>query len=133
MVEEMPVGKTLKQRTKRYSIKYDSDTTVFRILDLWHPSLETVGLDSEIGDSSEALTVLPYMAFEALLEEADRLGLLSKYISTSSIPASSSNPINKSNKETPVKVQLAKMGIEAILKLVGVAEIDEMLKEYKEK
>jgi hypothetical protein len=128
MVEESPVGKTLKQRTKKYSVRYDSNLGVWRILDLWHPSLETLGPGSEVTDDSEALTLLPHSAFEALLEEANRIGILSKYVDT--VTEREGAPTVKTDK-VPVKVQLAKMGIDAILKLIGVVEVDELIKGKK--
>ena len=49
-------------------------------MDLWSDSLKGLTPDDNVPDDSKALTVLPADAFNALVEEANRLGLLARLV-----------------------------------------------------
>ena len=74
------VGDLLKQQSKRWSVRYDQRSGAWNILDLWHDSLASLSPDAEIPVDSPALKVLSADAFNALIEEANRLGVLSRLV-----------------------------------------------------
>ena len=78
MFSEM--GSLLQQESKRWSARLDVKTGAWEILDLWSDSLKGLTPEDNIPNDSKALTVLPADAFNALVEEANRLGLLARLV-----------------------------------------------------
>ena len=74
------MGSLLQQESKRWSARLDVKTGAWEILDLWSDSLKGLTPDDNVPDDSKALTVLPADAFNALVEEANRLGLLARLV-----------------------------------------------------
>lgn len=74
------MGDLLKQTSKRWATKRDPRSGAWRIVDLWHDAIAAIGPDDEIPENCPALTILPADAFDSLISEADRLGLLVKYV-----------------------------------------------------
>jgi len=72
------VGDLLRQQSKRWAVQFKPKEGTWEILDLWHESLKSLVPDSPIPNDSPALTILPADAFDALIHEADRLGILAK-------------------------------------------------------
>jgi len=71
----MTLGNILRERDEQYISNRDASGT-WRILDTWHEELKTIGPEDEVGDSSEAVTVLSEGAFISLMKEAGRTGIL---------------------------------------------------------
>lgn len=66
---------------KRYAVKYDTSTDVWRILDLWHESLTNISdIDQEMPDGHPAMVVLPGRAVISIMEEIERLGWQQKSV-----------------------------------------------------
>lgn len=74
------MGDLLQQESSRWKTRLDVRTGSWEILDLWHDSLKGLTPEDNIPDDSKALTVLPADAFNALVEEANRLGLLTRLV-----------------------------------------------------
>ena len=70
----MTLGNILRERDEQYISNRDASGT-WRILDTWHEELKTIGPEDEVGDSSDAVTVLSEGAFISLMKEAGRAGI----------------------------------------------------------
>lgn len=80
------MGDLLKNRAKHWSVRYNETTGSWEILDLWSESLAGLTSNSEIPSDSPALKVLSADAFNALVEEADRLGVLARLVGPRPLP-----------------------------------------------
>lgn len=76
----MPLGDMLRETIQQYVIKHDSKTGVWRILNTWHEAIRGLDLEADLPDEHPALTILPGVAFQNLVEEAHRLGVLQNVI-----------------------------------------------------
>ena len=77
----MTLGNILRERDEQYISNRDASGT-WRILDTWHEELKTIGPEDEVGDSSEAVTVISEGAFISLMREAGRSGILDNVSNT---------------------------------------------------
>jgi len=70
---------SFKDSLSRFRANFNYETGVWRIYDLWHDDLaQYSGLDDDIPDTSPAVTILSEGMFNAVINEADRLGILGK-------------------------------------------------------
>lgn len=139
----MPVGKTLQQAEKRFAAKRDARTGAWRIIDLWHPDLESRELTDDIPDDSPAMTILSEEAFNTIFSEAERLNLLPKLASSQGFDEERERyetqleDLGKLNDELNEKLarvkdapqltekyRLKKDSIDAILKVIGVDALE---------
>lgn len=74
------VGESLRQGAQRWKARYNPTTGAWHLLDLWHESLASMSPDDAIPDGSPALRVVQADAFEAVLDEAKRIGVLSRWV-----------------------------------------------------
>jgi len=74
------MGDLLHQQGKQYSVRYDPRSGAWHILNLWHDSLASLSPSDEVPIDSPALKILPADAFNALIEEANRLGVLARFV-----------------------------------------------------
>ena len=72
----MVMGNALRDRDVQYVASKDDTTHTWRILNTWSDELKTLGVEDEVPDDSEAVTVLTEGEFIALIKEAARLGVL---------------------------------------------------------
>ena len=72
----MVIGNALRDRDVQYVAGKDETTHTWRILNTWSDELKTLGVEDEVPDDSEAVTVLTEGEFIALIKEAARLGVL---------------------------------------------------------
>ena len=102
------MGDLLKQQAKHWAVRYDERTGSWEILDLWHLSLASLSPDDEVPDDSPALKILPADAFTTLLSEADRLGILTRWVGPKVRPP-----------EEVKKIESEQVGLEVALKQAG--------------
>lgn len=70
------VSSIIRQVGKRYAANYDKKGKFWRIIDLSHEDISGMDFESDIPDSHPAVTILPEMAFIALVDEARALGFI---------------------------------------------------------
>jgi len=108
------LGDLLKQQSKRWAVKYDARSGAWHILDLWHESLASLTPESEVPIDSPALRVLSGDAFNALVEEANRLGVLARFVGPTAARTKSGveEPVKGESKEFyRFKVRMEALGI----------------------
>ena len=94
------IGALLKQQGKRWSVRYDARSGAWHVLDLWSDSLASLTPESEVPIDSPALKVLPADAFNALMDEANRLGMLARLVGPSQPKAGEvAAPVKSGDKE----------------------------------
>lgn len=71
------VGQYLKTGDDQYVASRDDATRTWRILDLWNPTIATLGPEDDVPDDGPAVQVLTEGAFIALVKEAGRTGAIS--------------------------------------------------------
>ncbi len=132
----MAIGKTFQETGEHYSIVFDSRTGVWRILDLWSPTLESKDYPDDIPDTDPAVTLLNQAAFEALMKEVKRLGIASKISggegSTGQLkaetPSKGSGKITVNTKGEE-RFRLVNTAMNNIIKLVGMGLVDSEVEE----
>ena len=72
----MPAGEQLRQRVQQFAAKFDDTGHVWRVLDTWDKSLESLGAEDEIPDTHQAMTLLPMAAMIEVVRAAEELNLL---------------------------------------------------------
>ena len=72
----MPAGEQLRQRVQQFVAKFDDAAHVWRVLDTWDKSLESLGAEDEIPDTHQAMTLLPMSAMIEVVRAAEELNLL---------------------------------------------------------
>ena len=126
----MAIGKTFQQLEKRFSAKFDELTSTWVILDLWHPSLENLDPEDDLAEDSAAMMHLHEEALLALLNEANRIGRLKRYLPTVQIPMEADKVSQRELTTEPSRdpqVDLKKYVANALLRLAisgDIAEID---------
>ena len=72
----MPAGEQLRQRVQQFAAKFDDTGHVWRVLDTWDKTLESLGAEDEIPDTHQAMTLLPMSAMIEVVRAAEELNLL---------------------------------------------------------
>tara|TARA_R110000765_G_scaffold118780_1_gene213350 strand:- start:83 stop:565 length:483 start_codon:yes stop_codon:yes gene_type:complete len=72
----MPAGEQLRQRVQQFAAKFDDTGHVWRVLDTWDKTLESLGAEDEIPDTHQAMTLLPMAAMIEVVRAAEELNLL---------------------------------------------------------
>ena len=72
----MPAGEQLRQRVQQFVAKFDDAAHVWRVLDTWDKSLESLGAEDEIPDTHQAMTLLPMAAMIEVVRAAEELNLV---------------------------------------------------------
>ena len=109
---------------KRYRVKYDKVTDVWRVLDLWDESLTTISdVDAILPDDHPALKVLSGATVTAILREVERLGWGER-----SIPRDEgiAEEIIGEEEITSIGNELEKHAIDTIAKIVGLKGISKL-------
>lgn len=117
----MAIGEIAKQTGKRYRVRLDRKLGVWRILDSWHPKITGLDLADDVDDDNEALTVIPNEAIMEILSEMERLGIVQSQLPSQ--PTSVPQSVTKLSSSAPDKLKVAEMGINAIIKIVGISDI----------
>lgn len=145
---ESSITGLFKDKLERYAAVYTQETGLWRICDRWHEDLLKYGdiENDEIPDSSPAITLIPDMAFTALINEAKRIGIAQRYIASIPDPkngeaeAAATGKIMlmekriaeleqqlREKESTPIfteQYHTRKQAMETVLKLAGMAEVN---------
>jgi hypothetical protein len=138
----MPAGEQLRQRVQQFVAKFDDAAHVWRVLDTWDKSLESLGAEDEIPDTHQAMTLLPMAAMIEVVRAAEELNLLEhmfggvpeadlveaqeqlQFSRTAPAKNSEESPVVKEVLSDQSQVTLA--AIEALTKITGQSHIDKV-------
>lgn len=121
----MAIGKTFQQMEKRFSARFNELTSTWTILDLWHPSLETLDPSEELPEDSGAVIHLNEDALITVLNEATRIGRLKRYLPMQGVSEVSKETPRESEVDRNPQTDLKKYVVNALLRLAVSGDIAE--------
>ena len=117
----MPAGEQLRQRVQQFVAKFDDAAHVWRVLDTWDKSLESLGAEDEIPDTHQAMTLLPMAAMIEVVRAAEELNLLEHMFG--GVPEAD---LVEAQEHLSDQSQVTLAAIEALTKITGQSHIDKV-------